>query len=551
MNERLGRGVNMGNSFEAPSETEWGNQWKAEYFKIMAELGFSHVRLPVRWEPESRSMATPPYTINPAFLDRISEVVDAALANKLHIIVNMHHHEALYDNPAGQKERFLSQWEQIASHFQHYPDSLLFEVLNEPHGNISPQIWNIYFADALAKIRETNPTRCVLMGVAEFGGLGGIPYLEIPDDEYLILSPHYYNPFQFTHQGADWVEYSDPWLGTPWHDTEADRETVKSEFKFALQFSSDNHIPIHVGEFGAYSKADIESRERWTTFLARYFETVGLSWAYWEFSAGYGIYDPVSKTLLKPLVDALLNNEMPQPTPVYATTIYSSNFAAGTDGWSLSTHNGTSGSLTSSGGLLNVAITNGGTENWHVQLIRNNIPLVKNNMYQISFKARAASSRSMTAYAGKASAPWKAYSTYTGMGIGMDMERYSYIFTMNDESDPNARLVFDIGQSDADVTIADIKVEHISLESPITALQEPEMIPKTSFYPNPVISNVHIESVHHFRYIAIFDLKGREVGRFAVNSNHAEINMQNLPGGIYVVKLSGNGYEERFKVVKA
>ena len=25
MNQRLGRGINMGNAFEAPTETEWGN----------------------------------------------------------------------------------------------------------------------------------------------------------------------------------------------------------------------------------------------------------------------------------------------------------------------------------------------------------------------------------------------------------------------------------------------------------------------------------------------------------------------------------------------
>src|SRR5262245_37869667 len=92
MNQRLGRGINMGNTFEAPSEAEWGNPWSPTYFKIMAELGFKHVRLPVRWEPATRSEATPPYTIAESFLDRIQAVVDTAQRYKLHIIVNMHHH---------------------------------------------------------------------------------------------------------------------------------------------------------------------------------------------------------------------------------------------------------------------------------------------------------------------------------------------------------------------------------------------------------------------------------------------------------------------------
>src|SRR5688572_4825517 len=320
MNERLGRGINMGNCFEAPSEEEWGNPWKPEYFKIMSLLGFDHVRLPVRWEPDARSMLTAPYTINPTFLDRIQQVVDTALKYNLHIIVNMHHHEALYENPAAQKERFLSQWNQIATHFKDRSDKLLFEVLNEPHGNVTPAVWNEYFADALGEIRKTNPMRVVLMGVAEYGGLGAISQLELPDDEYIILSPHYYNPFNFTHQGAEWVgPDADAWLGTEWNDTEADRETVVSEFSYALEFSETNHIPIHVGEFGAYNKADMASRERWTTFLARWFEEQGMSWAYWEFSAGFGIYDPGADEYNTPLVNALLHNEMPDPVPIAAT----------------------------------------------------------------------------------------------------------------------------------------------------------------------------------------------------------------------------------------
>src|SRR5688572_1812502 len=125
MNDRLGRGINMGNTFEAPSEEEWGNPWKPEYFKVISELGFKHVRLPVRWEPAARSMATPPYTIQSVFLERIKAVVDTALRYNLHIIVNMHHHDALYEDPSAQKARFLSQWYQIADYFKSYSDKLL------------------------------------------------------------------------------------------------------------------------------------------------------------------------------------------------------------------------------------------------------------------------------------------------------------------------------------------------------------------------------------------------------------------------------------------
>ena len=548
MNERLGRGVNMGNSFEAPTENEWGNPWKPEYFRIISEMGFNHVRVPIRWETSARSSAAAPYTINPEFLERIEEVVAEALKNELHIIINMHHHDALFDNPAAQKDRFLSQWSQIADHFKEYPDSVLFEVLNEPHGNLTPALWNEYFADALAEIRQTNPTRVVLMGIADFGGLGGISKLELPDDEYIIMSPHYYNPFPFTHQGADWVTGANDWLGTKWLDTEADRETVMTEFNYAMHFSETNKIPIHVGEFGAFSRADMASRVRWTTFLARWFEEHNMSWAYWEFSAGFGIYDPATQTNLTQLVDALLHNEMPEPTPVYPSTVYNSNFGSGNDGWSLSQQGSAAGSMTASSGKLQITISAGGTEAWHLQLVKNGIPLVKNKLYRISFTAEAAADRSITFYAGKASSPWNAYSGSNAISMAAAQARYSFTFEMTQPSDPSARLVFDLGTNTTAVSISNVKVEELSLTM-ITANEE-TIGSQLSAHPNPVSSHLKIEIPEGVSHATLVDIQGRTHQQFNVTRGQHILNVEQIPPGLYILSLAGKNRHYRIKVMK-
>ncbi len=51
----------------------------------------------------------------------------------------------------------------------------------------------------------------------------------------------------------------------------------------------------------------MDSRARWTRFVAREAEAAGFSWAYWEFCAGFGIHDPEKGLWREPLKAALLD----------------------------------------------------------------------------------------------------------------------------------------------------------------------------------------------------------------------------------------------------
>ena len=302
---RLGRGVNLGNALEAPREGEWGVTLKEEYFKLIKEAGFNSVRIPIRWSAHAASEA--PYTIEPAFFARVDWAVNQALSRGLAAVINMHHYDELAQDPSAHRERFLALWQQIAEHYRKHSPNLLFEPLNEPHDKLTADVWNPLVKEALRIIRQSNPNRDVVIGSVNWSSVSALKELDLPaEDRHIIVTFHYYNPFPFTHQGAEWVSGSNNWLGTKWAGSEWEKFAITYDLDSAVKWAEQNGRPLYLGEFGAYSRADMASRAAWTAFVARQAEEKGMSWAYWEFCAGFGVYNQSTAAWNTPLLEALI-----------------------------------------------------------------------------------------------------------------------------------------------------------------------------------------------------------------------------------------------------
>lgn len=302
----FGRGVNLGNALDAPSEGEWGVVLKEEYFDLIRSAGFDSVRIPARWSAHAEKTA--PYRIDPKFLERVDWVIRQALDRRLAPIVNMHHYEEIFKDPEEHYERFVALWRQISERYRGYPPALAFELLNEPNSQLTSDKWNRLLAETLEVVRQTNPTRQVVIGPAGWNAIGELKSLELPEeDRNLIVTVHYYSPFQFTHQGASWTgQQAQQWLGTKWLGTEAEREAVAEDLDKALAWAVEHRRPLFLGEFGAYSTADMESRARWTRCVAETAVRRKIGFAYWEFCSGFGVYDADRGQWNEPLKEALL-----------------------------------------------------------------------------------------------------------------------------------------------------------------------------------------------------------------------------------------------------
>ena len=196
-NQRLGTGINLGNALESDPSWNWRLDLKKAYFSEIRGKGFDSVRIPVRWSTYASKDA--PYTIDPAFFEKVDWAVNQALDQGLWVVLNMHHYLELFEEPEAHQERFLALWKQIADHYQDYPSRVFLEPLNEPNTKLTPDKWNAMIPEVLAVIRKTNPDRMVVIDVANWSNVEYTPQLVLPEeDRNLILSFHYYSPHSFT-----------------------------------------------------------------------------------------------------------------------------------------------------------------------------------------------------------------------------------------------------------------------------------------------------------------------------------------------------------------
>ena len=286
---QLWRGINIGGALEAPSPGEWGVTIEAPYFKEIRNAGFNSVRIPIRFSAYADEQV--PYQIDSAIFNDVDEAVSLAMNEGLNVIINLHHYDSLMSDPMAHLDRFLAIWGQISIHYQASPENLIFELLNEPTGKLDPETWNEYASQAIERIRCTNPDRRILVGGIDFNRIEALDLLVLPDDNNLIATFHFYEPFNFTHQGADWVQDADSWKGTIWHGTNEEQKAIQHQLDRAAAWSSDRGIPIVMGEFGVIRNADAASRERWMHFLIQESEKRGISWIIWDFCGDFGIYD--------------------------------------------------------------------------------------------------------------------------------------------------------------------------------------------------------------------------------------------------------------------
>lgn len=292
-------GWNLGNTMDATggsgldAEVSWLPMAKytdKTMIDMVKDAGFNVLRVPTTWGTHLDD----DYTIDPAWLDRVQEIVNYGIDNDMFVILNTHHEE-WYMPVESDVDEDLKQleaiWKQIAERFKGYDEHLIFEGVNEPRlrgdgaewtgTGESREIVNKYAKTFVETVRATggnNADRCLMVTpYAASSSPTNMQALEIPEDsDKIIVSIHAYLPYSFAldTKGTDVYDPND--------------NSINDLFNNIQTYFLDRDIPVIVGEFGSVNKDNLEDRVQCVTDYLTAAKEHGVPCIWWDNYARVG-----------------------------------------------------------------------------------------------------------------------------------------------------------------------------------------------------------------------------------------------------------------------
>ncbi|MER7459951.1 cellulase family glycosylhydrolase [Micromonospora sp. NPDC126480] len=290
-------GWNLGNTLDSTGadETSWGNPRVTEaLLENVKAQGFKSIRIPVTWS--AHLGGAPNHTIEAAYLNRVKEVVDWALADGFYVMINIHHDSWQWINtmPTDRTNvlnRYNAIWTQLASTFRNSSSKLVFESVNEPQFTGSSGD-----AQNASLLNELNTSFHRI--VRQSGGYNATRLLVLPtlhtsseqaridellatfsalDDRNLIATVHFYGYWPFSVNVAGGTRF----------DATVQKDLTDSFDRVHNAFVS-RGIPVIIGEYGLLGfdrhTGTIEQGEKlkFFEFLGYYARTRQLTTMLWD-----------------------------------------------------------------------------------------------------------------------------------------------------------------------------------------------------------------------------------------------------------------------------
>lgn len=337
----MSRGVNLTGWFDQATNTRslpFGKYSRKDLENIKS-LGCDVVRLPVNLH--YFTSGAPDYTVDTLLFTYLSQVIQWSQELGLTLIID--NHTLAPANSPAVREPLLKIWPQLVLRFRNAPESVIFEILNEPHDFPATQ-WHQIQQEVVDTLRKLDTMRWLVVTGADWGGVYGL--LNLPPLPYnrLLYSFHFYEPFIFTHQGASWTSPSlAPLANVPWpydagrmpacppelkgtwveyeittgYKTSGTLSYLQNTLQQVKAYATSHQVSVFCGEMGVYMPQSPETdRVNWYRETSLFLQNLQIPFTLWDYQGGFGLFNKGSNEVFeydlnRPLCQALNFNLPP------------------------------------------------------------------------------------------------------------------------------------------------------------------------------------------------------------------------------------------------
>ena len=224
-------------------------------------------------------------------LPRLDEALRRLTARGLAVVLDYHDESRDIESGPAAVEALAHAWSALARHLAAHtsPDDVLLEVFNEPVFDAAPHAWFPIRRRMVEVIRSAAPLHTIVAGGPHWSSLDGLLLGGIERDANVVYTFHFYEPYEFTHQGAPWVPDPPRGLSNVRYPPLA-ATRIDQRVSAAAQWAARHDVPVWAGEFGAYPPvAPRLDRLRWLHDVRTAFDRHGMGWAVWSYDESLGL----------------------------------------------------------------------------------------------------------------------------------------------------------------------------------------------------------------------------------------------------------------------
>lgn len=280
--------------------------------QLLKQLGFKTIRLPVAFRYFEKS-----HVPQQQVLARIDKVWALCRQHGFKLIIDYHYGDLADSNCVSATKNIINTWTAIAKKYLHTDaNALFYEIYNEPPP-MNPQLWKDAAYNIVNAIRKIDKRRTLLVGASNYNSIYELSrFIRLPDDN-IIYTFHFYEPFLFTHQGAEWVGDQMATTGVPFpynvekfpamnrkakgtageanynkYHLDGNEGSIKDKLQIVKNWANKYAVPIICGEYGSYNKyADEQSRCNYVNAVRRSLKTLNIPGILWDYNTSFSLFN--------------------------------------------------------------------------------------------------------------------------------------------------------------------------------------------------------------------------------------------------------------------